>query len=257
MVAALLVAALVFFAIFALPRLTTRVTRQVSSAVREATVNTQSDLRVQPAQIRLLTIAIVALGVALMLGLSFSLAASWQAVVMGLGVVVLGITLPNALFKNGWPAGLVKSVQSEIGSLLLYIYLQAGLAGRSIDESVRAYARYKITSAEDSQRYRLASLISRCPPDVSPVDFLMELEIPDLRSRIMPLQQVRTAPPDDRRVILNTLVQRARREQERTLESEVKRRGLLSVAVGVLILMPSLMLTVLAPPVLTLLEQLQ
>ena len=174
-----------------------------------------------------------------------------QGWAVGICVALLGALLPRAWFTaRGWDARFVKAVNADVLLLLQIVYLLAAVGRRPVDEAVRIFAQ---TWAGQSA---LADVLLGCPATESPVQFLAELNIPGSAYAllVLALRQAAETPEAQRRRVLGQQLQRALTELRQTLMAQAKRRAQTALIVGVLVLLPTLLLTVLAPPLMNVLE---
>ncbi len=169
---------------------------------------------------------------------------NWQGWLVGLALAVGGAIVPRIQYQNGWSTKFVKDVNADCLMLLQMVYILSGVGPKPVDEAMRSWAQAK---AEDSQ---LALLLMECPSGVSPIAMLGELGIPGgaLANLILTLRVVQTTPQNERRRLLQQRVDVGIAEMEHQMHILAKKRAQAAIICGVLILMPTLMLGILAPP---------
>lgn len=221
---------------------------QAGEAVRAA-ASVVRRRRVKPRTV----IAVSAVGVCI--GLSAGAALSrtigpsgWLA---GAGVSVLGVLLPLQLFQNGWRRAVVREMNEDCLAMLQMVYVLAGVGERPVDEAVRGFSRAW------RDRSPLARLLAECAPADSPVEFLAALDVPghQMATMVLTLQQARRLGSDERRWLLEQRLESGISDMRHRLEQVARRRASAAIVVGVLILLPTLMIAIMTPPILQAVQQ--
>lgn len=190
-----------------------------------------------------------------LLGLSVGAAASlWFGLsgwLVGVGVAAVGVLLPLQLFQDGWRRSLVGEVNEDCLALLQMVYVLAGVGSRPVDQAVRGFAQ----SWRD--RSPLAQLLVECAPAESPVEFLAALDIPgqQMATMILTLRQAQRLERKQRRWLLEQRLESSITDMQHRLERVARRRASTAIVVGVLILLPTLMIAILTPPILQAVQQ--
>jgi hypothetical protein len=220
-----------------------------TGAMFEAAAEVVRRRRVSRSTVILLTVLGVVAGVAA--GAVSSIWVGLQGWIVGVGLALVGLLLPPRLFDNGWRVGLVQRVNSECLGLLQMVYVLAGVGGRPVDQAVRAFAQ----SWRD--RSALARILSECPPTESPVDFLSALNIPgqQINMAVLALRQARTLEREQREATMAQRVRASIATLRHEMENLARRRANTAIVVGVLILLPTLMIAILAPPIMQVIGQ--
>jgi len=174
-----------------------------------------------------------------------------QGWVVGAALALVGFLLPPRMFDNGWRVSMVQRVNSECLGLLQMVYVLSGVGGKPIDQAVRAFAQ----SWRD--RSALARLLGECPPTESPVDFLAALDMPgqQINMTVLALRQAKSLEGEKRE---RTLAQRVRASiatLRHEMENLARKRANTAIVVGVLMLLPTLMIAILAPPLMQVVQQ--
>jgi hypothetical protein len=214
-----------------------------------ATIEVVQKRRVERRTILLLSAVGVSVG--LSVGAVLSLWIGMQGWLVGLGLVIVGALSPSRLFESGWRRSLIAEVNQDCLALLQMVYVLAGVGRRPIDQAARTFARTW------RERSALAQILDECPPTESPVEFLTALDMPgqQLSATALTLQQVRRLEREQRRWLLQQRLDSAITDLQHHLESVAKKRAGMAIVMGVLILLPTLMIAIMTPPILQAIQQ--
>jgi len=174
-----------------------------------------------------------------------------QGWLIGAVLALVGMLLPPRMFDNGWQVSLVRQVNSECLGLLQMAYVLSGVGGRPVDQAVRTYAQTW------RDRSALARILGECPPTESPADFLAALDMPgqQINMAVLTLRQARSLEGEKRERTLAQRVKASITTLRHEMEELARRRANMAIIVGVVMLLPTLMLAILAPPLLQVIEQ--
>lgn len=220
-----------------------------TGAMFQAAAGVVSRRRVSRSTVILLSVLGIASGVAL--GAVASLWVGVQGWIIGAALALAGLLLPPRLFDNGWRVNLVQRVNGECLGLLQMVYVLSGVGGRPVDQAVRSFAQ----SWRD--RSALARLLGECPPTESPVDFLAALDIPgqQVNMTVLALRQAKSLEEEQRETTLAQRVRASIATLRHEMEDLARRRAQTAIVVGVVMLLPTLMIAILAPPVMQVIQQ--
>ncbi len=167
-----------------------------------------------------------------------------QGLALGGALALAGAALPFSVYRGGWHKGWVAEVNGQTLRCLRTVYMLSGMGGRPVAESLRTFAQTW------AGRSALADLLLECSPMEDPIEFLSALEIPGqpFAVMVMALRQAAVAAQDQRRQILEQNLTMALGNLKNELRTLGKRRALTAIVVAVVILLPTLMVTVLGPP---------
>lgn len=221
-----------------------------ASGMTHSALSVAARKRVSPLVPRLLALGGVLGGLAIgMILLTF---AGWQGALLGGALAVAGLLTPRYLFTaEGWHARFVRAVNEDTLAVLRMVYVLAAIGKRPVDEAVRVFAQSRY-----GQQSELADFLAECPPAESPVQFLSDAEIPGqaLATLLLALRQASESTEAQRKNVLGQQMAVAVAELKQNLRVQAKRRAQTGIVVGVLILLPTLLLAVLAPPMLNMLQ---
>lgn len=174
-----------------------------------------------------------------------------QGWLIGAVLALVGMLLPPRMFDNGWQVSLVRQVNNECLGLLQMVYVLSGVGGRPVDQSVRTYAQTW------RDRSALARIVGECPPTESPVGFLAALDMPgqQMNMTVLTLRQAKALEGEKRERTLAQRVKASIATLKHDMEELARRRANMAIVVGVVMLLPTLMLAILAPPLLQVIEQ--
>ena len=215
---------------------------QVSDRSSEAIAKVAQQRRITP----ITQFLYVGIGAAIGLAVGFLMYGliGWQGLLLG-GVLAVGAAiLPFSRYEDGWDKKWVETVNAGTLRLLRMVYILSGSGGKPIDEAIRYFGRTW------QGRSPLADLVMDCPQSESPAEFLGRLGVPGqpYAVTVLALQQGRQMGQEARNVMLEQNLHMALSDLENELGAMAKRRVLLTIISTILILLPTLMLAVLAPP---------
>lgn len=216
---------------------------RVSTDVQAAVVAAARRKRVSPAVPVLLSV--LGVGAGLALGGLLAWKVGGQGWVLGVGLAVAGALLPRSRFTaNGWNVKFVRDVNADTLILLQVVYVISAVGRRPVEEAMRMFAQAW------ARRSQLADLLLSCPPLTDPVQFLADVDVPGqaYATLVLALRQAQEVGESQRKRVLGQHVQVAVTELKHYLAMLAKKRAQTAIVVGVLILLPTLMLAVLAPP---------
>ncbi len=198
-------------------------------------------------------LSVMGIGLGLATGALLAQGAGQQGWLLGGALALAGALWPRTRFTQGWDARFVKEINADTAMALRMVYILSGVGHKPVDEAVRAFAH-----AWGGQSV-LADLLLECPATLSPVQFLGELPIPGqaYAMLILALRQAQEVPEKQRRLVLWQQFQTALDGIRNTLRAQAKRRAQTMLMVGVVTLLSTLLLTILAPLMLNLVEFLQ
>jgi hypothetical protein len=216
---------------------------QVGS-LSDSIARTMTRRRASPMTAYLIAIAGVLLGLAV--GAMMHGLIGPQGWALGGLVALGGFLAPNFLFVNGWDKRFVNQVNADVLPLMRMVYILSGVGRMPVDEAIRSFAQAQ------ARHSAMADLLMECPPSDSAVNYLRGLDIPGdaYLSAVMTLTQAVGVSDKEgqRKRILAHHVQVAVANLKNRMESLAKQRAQTAIVLGVLILLPTLMVTVLAPP---------
>jgi hypothetical protein len=205
--------------------------------------------RVERRTVRLLSAAGGCVGLSVGAGASLWIgAAGW---LVGAGVVILGVLLPLRHFQRGWRRSLVREANEDCLALLQMVYVLSGVGNRPIDQAVRGF------SQAWRDRSALARLLAECAPAESPVEFLAALDVPgqQIATAVLTLRQARRLAQGQRRWLLEQRLDSGITDMHHRLERLARQRASMAIVAGVLILLPTLMIAIMTPPILQAVQQ--
>ena len=223
-----------------------------ASGVTHTAMTVAARERVTPGVLWVLSIGGALLG--LTCGVLLLLVAGAQGLLVGGALAVGGWLGPRRFFtSDGWRVKFVRAINADTLRLLQRVYTLAGVGQRPVDEAVRTFAKsYRGRSA-------LADFLAECPPSESPVQFLSAARLPGLplATLLLALRRASELGDAQRQTVLEQHLKIAVAELKQLLRHQAKRQAQTAIVTGVLILLPTLLLTVLAPPLLNVLQYLQ
>lgn len=197
----------------------------------------------------------VSLGVAagLTAGALLAVSMGLQGWLLGLTLSVLGGIYPLTRYQDGWDKRYVERLNGDTLMLLRRVYTLSGVGTVPVSHAVRRFAE---TKADDSE---LAQLLARCPLNADPADYLADVQVPGrpLVIAVMALHQASGADRQKREQILERNLDIAVTQLENELNAMANRRAMTAILVSVLILLPTLLLAILGPQLVSLLGALQ
>jgi hypothetical protein len=196
-------------------------------------------------------VSLVGLVTGLAVGALSSLWVGLQGWFIGVALSLVGVFLPPRMFDNGWRVNLVQQINNECLGLLQMVYVLSGVGGKPVDQAVRTFAQTW------RDRSVLARILGECPPTESPVDFLAALDMPgqQVNMAVLTLRQAKTLEGEKRERTLAQRVKAGIATLKHEMEDLARRRTNMAIIVGVVILLPTLMIAILAPPLMQVIQQ--
>jgi len=196
-------------------------------------------------------VSLVGLVTGLAVGALSSLWVGLQGWFIGVALSLVGVFLPPRMFDNGWRVNLVQQINNECLGLLQMVYVLSGVGGKPVDQAVRTFAQTW------RDRSVLARILGECPPTESPVDFLAALDMPgqQVNMAVLTLRQAKTLEGEKRERTLAQRVKAGIATLKHDMEDLARRRTNMAIIVGVVILLPTLMIAILAPPLMQVIQQ--
>jgi len=193
--------------------------------------------------LRIMTTAMSIIGAYLGWALGYIVGDTMAMLLMGgLGFVV-GLLLPRYMYIEGWPRKVVNSAKRDSVPMLRTVFVLSSGSGTPVFEGMRAFAESWQAKSE------IAQIILACPTNEDPIEYLAGLEIPGnmFSTIIITLKQAKGLSQQRRVRLLKQQLQSTIRGLESDILDTIKRRQMASLLVGVVMLLPTLLLAVLAP----------
>jgi hypothetical protein len=167
-----------------------------------------------------------------------------QGWLVGGGLAIAGFLVPRAMFIDGWNARFVRRMNADVLVLLQTVYVLSAVGRKPVDEAIRAFAHAW------AGRSALADVLLGCPSSESPVQLMRELDVPGqpFAMMVLALRQAQEISEAQRKRVLGERVQAGIMDLKHAMMSLAKKRAQMAVIVGVLILLPTLMIAILVPP---------
>lgn len=183
-------------------------------------------------------------------GLLSAGALGWQGWLVGLCIAVAGVLIPAAMFDKGWDRRFVEQINQDVLIPLRMVHTLSGSGRKPVGEALHFFARMY------AGRSALADLLAGCPASDSPIGFMEGVDMPGMpyTTLVISLKQAESVPESQRKGVLDQQMEMALFNLRHERIALVERRAQVGLVAGVLMILPTLMVAVLAPPMLNMIQ---